>query len=81
MEIGPFKIDRSQLLVADLDPSGVMAVVQLSMDLQAGTRRCAGDQVDDDFVTHQGPTAPVLGAVLRFNFVNGGGILHNHLKA
>jgi hypothetical protein len=39
VEVSPFQIDRGRPLIADLDPNGVMAIVQFSMDLQAGTCR------------------------------------------
>ena len=58
--------------VADFDADGITARVQFSVDLQASFGGGIRDQLDDDLMTDQRPTAPVLGDVGKhtmFDFV------------
>ena len=48
-------------IIADFDAGFIPIGVNGGSDDQAGTRGGAGDQVDNDLVTDQGATAPVLG--------------------
>src|SRR5512132_4430855 len=50
---------RCQLLVAYLDPKGVVAPVQLGADPQARVGRGRPDQLDDHLMADERPTTPV----------------------
>ena len=63
MEAVRLEIERSQLCIGDFDAGRVRASVQFGANLQACSCRCVGDQIDNDFMTHQRPTTPVLGDV------------------
>ena len=63
MKVVRLEIERGQLRVCDLDTCRVLSPIEFGADLQACACRCAGDQIDNDFVTHQGSTPPVLSDV------------------
>ena len=63
MEVVGLEIEQGQFRVGDLDTGRVLASIKFGSNLQARLCRCVGDQIDDDFVTHQRPTSPVLGDV------------------
>src|ERR1022692_3755311 len=54
------QLDSGKLLLAHLDPFGVLACVQLALNAKAGSCGGSSDQVDDDFMAHQRFAAPVL---------------------
>src|ERR1035437_5713937 len=53
----------SELHVTDLCSGRVAPWVQFGADFQTRFGGCVGDQLDDDFMTDQGPPPPVLGDV------------------
>ena len=55
------QLDDGKFLLADLDSFRVLAGVQLALNTKTGFRRGGGDQVDNDFMTHERFAAPVLG--------------------
>ena len=61
MKVVRLEIERGEFRVCDLDTCGVLVPVEFGTDLQVCARRGAGNQIDNDFVTHQRSAAPVLG--------------------
>src|SRR2546423_14101735 len=53
--------DCGELLVGDLDPGRVVALVVLGFDLETFAGGGVGDQLDNDPVAREGPTPPVHG--------------------
>ena len=65
-------MDGGKLLCAHLDPFRVLARVELALNAKTGSGGGGGDQVDDDFVTHERFAAPVLrdeGEQTMFDFI------------
>ncbi len=60
MELVAAKLDLFQLLVSDLDASGISLRVQFRMNFEAGSGRGSGDEVHDRFEAAQRLAAPVL---------------------
>jgi len=52
-----------QFRVGDLYASRIRSTIKFGSDLQACPCRCVGDQIEDDFVTDQWSTSPILGNV------------------
>src|SRR5438105_13285788 len=68
---------RRQLLVANLDAFAVGAAVQFGLHCQTGTGLGRRDQLDNDLVTSEGPSPPVIAektrCSIRFHFDVPGG--------
>jgi hypothetical protein len=60
VEVVPMEVDLGDLGVADLDPLGVVGLVETGIDLQAGAGGRASDQVDDRGIVDQRLAAPVV---------------------
>jgi hypothetical protein len=60
VEVVGEQLDGGKFLLADLDPFRVLARVELVLNAKAGSGGGGGDQVDDDFVTHERFAAPVV---------------------
>ena len=63
MEIGSFQIQGGEFRVADLCSGGVASWVEFGADFQPRFSSCVGDQLDNDFMTDQWSSPPVLGDV------------------
>ena len=63
MKVGPIHIHCGELCIGDFDARGVLSGIQFGPYYQACLNGRVGDQINDDIVTHQRPTAPVLGNV------------------
>jgi hypothetical protein len=63
VKVGSFQIQRSQFRIAYLCSGGVAPRVQFGADFQPRFGGCVGNQLDDDFMTDQWPSPPVLGDV------------------
>jgi hypothetical protein len=63
MKVVRLKIERGQLRVCDIDTCRALSPIEFGTDLQACACRCAGNQIDNDFVTHQRSTPPGPGDV------------------
>ena len=60
MEAVGEQLDGGKFPLADLNPFRVLARVELALNAKTGSGGGGGDQVDDDFVTHERFAAPVL---------------------
>ena len=60
MKLGPLEIQGRQLLVADQGSSGILSFVQLGANSQSLAGGGVGDQLDDNFMTNQRSSSPVL---------------------
>lgn len=70
MELSPFEIHLSQLMVGYFDASGVPILVQFSVDREPFRRCGVADQVDHHFMTHQRAAAPVLRDVAEHSMLD-----------
>jgi len=59
MKVVGLQGDRLQLLVGDLDASGVVALIEAGFDGEARAGRGRSDQIDDDLVAGEWMTPPV----------------------
>ena len=50
MEVVAGEVDGGELGVGDFDALGVVALIELGVDLKPGVGGGGGDRVDDDFV-------------------------------
>jgi hypothetical protein len=63
VEIVLLEIERCQLSIGDLDSGWVLAAIKFGANRQARSCRGVGDQIDDHFVTDQGP--PTVGVTVE----------------
>ena len=63
MKRSQLEIESVQFGVGDLKADRIDASIQFGADLQSGLCRRVRNQIDDDVVTHQRSTTPILGDV------------------
>ena len=60
MELGRHEVDCPQVLLAYRDTGRIAVVVEFGSDREAGIRGGIANQVNDDFMVDQRPTAPIF---------------------
>ena len=63
MEVCAFEIQRSQFFVGDDNASGVIAGIESGANFQPRFGCGVGNQLNDDFMTHQRSPTPIAGDV------------------